>query len=498
MGIAVDAAGNAFVTGITESADFPTTPGAFDESYGGGVTGDTYVAKLNTSGSALLYSTYLGGSSTGTAGSGSDLVEAIAIDEQGAAYVAGRTTSINFPTTPGAYDSSLGGFSDAFVTKLNPTGSGLVFSTYLGGSAPLAGGSTDEFVGGIRVDEQESAYIAGVTYSNDFPTTGDAFDRTPNGANTGDAFVTKLNGSGSALVYSTLLGGIFDDNALRIDIDPQRNVYVTGTTQSPDFPATPGAFDTTDNGGFGDRDGFVTKLAIGTGAAASVALDPETAANVVGDQHCVTASVLDAAGNPTPDITVAFTVSGTNWVEGSNTTDANGHATFCYTGELFGTDQIAAFADFDPANGVQDATEPGDTATKLWLLPSPSCRVKAVSNGSITTMNGDLALFRGEAGQHDASGKVHGREYYRDRGPAQPVTVSSRELPAIACAQDGRSVSIFGTARFTHDADGPFRIDLRDGGRPRTVGDSYRILLATGYDSGTRPLRSGDVSIKLK
>src|SRR2546423_4593230 len=124
--VAIDAAGNAYVTGITSSPDFPTTTGAFDTAINGGA--DAFVTKLNPAGSALEYSTYLGGS-------GSNAGLGIAVDTFGSAYVTGLTNSINFPTTPGAYDTVGGGsdVEDAFVTKLNPAGSSLVYSTYLGG-----------------------------------------------------------------------------------------------------------------------------------------------------------------------------------------------------------------------------------------------------------------------------------------------------------------------------------------------------------------------------
>jgi len=182
--------GRAYVTGRTGSADFPTTQGAFDTSFNGGFT-DAFVTKLNAAGSALVYSTYLGGSSS-DAGSG------IAVDTTGKAYVAGQTSSVDFPTTPGAFDTSYNGDNrDVLVTKLNASGSALVYSTYLGGASSDVGN-------GIAVDTRGRAYVAGQTGSADFPTTPGAFDTSFNGG--GDAFVTKLSAAGSALTYSTFLG----------------------------------------------------------------------------------------------------------------------------------------------------------------------------------------------------------------------------------------------------------------------------------------------------
>jgi hypothetical protein len=171
VGIAVDAAGSAYVTGDTLSADFPTTPGAFDTS---GIF-DAFVTKLAPDGSSLVYSTYLGGS-------GVDVGLATAVDASGSAYLTGFTGSADFPTTPDALDTSLDGGSDAFVTKLAPTGSSLAYSTYLGGSNGDSGF-------GIDVDSSNSAYVTGIA-SADFPTTPSAFDTSLGGAS--DAFVTKL------------------------------------------------------------------------------------------------------------------------------------------------------------------------------------------------------------------------------------------------------------------------------------------------------------------
>ena len=188
MGVAVDSAGAAYVTANTISTDFPTTPGAFDTT--GGFS-DVFVTKLNPAGSGLSYSTFLGGG-------GFDQSHGVAVDSAGAAYVTGITVSGDFPTTAGAFDTSANdGFpGDAFVTKLNPAGSGLSYSTYLGGSDPDLGF-------GVAVDSAGAAYVTGETGSANFPTTAGAFDTSPTSR---DSFVTKLNPAGSGLSYSTYLG----------------------------------------------------------------------------------------------------------------------------------------------------------------------------------------------------------------------------------------------------------------------------------------------------
>ena len=165
FGIAVDASGNAYVTGFTDSTDFPTTAGAFQTTFGG--FGDAFVTELNPTGSGLVYSTYLGGSDD-------DEGYGIAVDTSGNAYVTGYTHSSDFPTTAGAFQTTYGGDRDAFVTKLNPTGSGLVYSTYLGGS-------DCDFGVGIAVDTSGNAYVTGITFSSDFPTTAGAFQTTLGG-----------------------------------------------------------------------------------------------------------------------------------------------------------------------------------------------------------------------------------------------------------------------------------------------------------------------------
>lgn len=249
-GIAVDAAGNAYVTGWTSSTNFPTTTGAFQTTLSGGVVrGDVFVTKLSADGSALLYSTYLGSD-------GVDFGSGIAVDAAGNAYITGSIftytpgVSTNFPVTPGAFQTTFGGGSqDGFMTKLNANGSALLYSTYLAGSAidiPRA----------VAVDAAGNAYLTGDTNSANFPTTTGVF-QTAFGGGDEDAFVTELNADGSALIYSTYLGGSNGDFGYGIAVDATGNAYLTGLTSSPNFPTTSGPFQPTPAGG---SDAFVTKL----------------------------------------------------------------------------------------------------------------------------------------------------------------------------------------------------------------------------------------------
>ena len=252
-GIAVDAGGSAYVAGTTSSLDFPTTPDAFDRTYGG-QGDDAFVAKLNAAGSGFVYSTYLGGMGFG------DWGQAIAVDGLGNGFVTGRAGR-DFPTTAGAFDTTYNGSYEAFVTKLNPQGSALVYSSYLGGLS-------NELGSGIAVDGAGGAYVTGETYSTDFPTTAEGFDTTLNGLD--DAFVTKLNTDGSALAYSTFLGGTNYDSANAVAVDGTGSGYVSGRTASADFPTTAGAFDSSMNSSF---DAFVAKLnAAGSGLVYSTYL----------------------------------------------------------------------------------------------------------------------------------------------------------------------------------------------------------------------------------
>ena len=236
----VDADGNVYVAGYTFSSDFPTTPGAIDESYNDSSNADAFITKFDPTGTELLWSTYLGGN-------GDDACTAIAVDTDGNVYVVGYTGSANFPTTPGAYDTSFNGESDVFITKLDPTGTYLIFSTYLGGVEGDRGY-------GIAIDADGNVYVVGYTGSTNFPTTPGAYDSSLNGV---DVFITKLDPTGSYLIYSTYLGGVEADYGIGIVIDADGNAYVTGCTDSYDFPTTPGAYDTSYNE---QRNVFITKI----------------------------------------------------------------------------------------------------------------------------------------------------------------------------------------------------------------------------------------------
>ncbi|MBF8275473.1 MAG: hypothetical protein HW390_546 [Candidatus Brocadiaceae bacterium] len=237
--LALDTSGSVYVTGWTWSTDFPTTSGAYDTSYNGA---DVFVSKLNSGLTSLLASTYLGGS-------GFDLGYSLSLDTSGNVYVAGLTSSADFPTTSGAYDTSYNGY-DVFVSKLNSGLTSLLASTYLGGSSADVGYS-------LSLDTSGNVYVTGETESTDFPATSGAHDTSYNGGDR-DVFVSKLNSGLTSLLASTYLGGSSDDMGYSLALDTSGNVYVTGLTRSTNFQTTTGAYDTSYTGGYSDV--FVSKL----------------------------------------------------------------------------------------------------------------------------------------------------------------------------------------------------------------------------------------------
>jgi uncharacterized protein (TIGR03437 family) len=290
--IAVDSLGSAYITGQTSSTNFPTTPGAVEATWRAPGTGKAFVAKVNAPGNNFVYATYLGAGSN-AAGTG------IAVDSSGNAYVAGWA-SAGFPTTVGAFQTT-NPYAGAigFVSKLNGSGTGLLYSTYVGGggggvavdsfgSAYITGPgflaklnpagnaltysthfglNTNEVLAvGVAVDSAGNATVTGYTNSTNFPTTADAVQRAYGGGMF-DAFVTKVDAAGSAILYSTYLGGSATDMGAAVAADSSGNVYVTGRADSRNFPVIPGGFQGTFSS---SGNGFVLKLASSSGAVPAI------------------------------------------------------------------------------------------------------------------------------------------------------------------------------------------------------------------------------------
>jgi hypothetical protein len=319
--IAVDASGNAYVTGLAASSDFPVTKGAYqvtnsDGSYGQNV----FVTKLNPTGTGLVFSTYIGGT-------GGDEGTGIAQDTSGV-YVTGQTFSDDFPVTAGVVqpvNNAAGNLdANAFVTKLNPAGTALIYSTYLGGSSPNGIG---DFANAIAVDAYGDAYVTGETISEDFPVTKNAFQAVNNDAdNLGtNAFISKLNPTGTALLYSSYLGGDGDrggngmnDIGFGIALDPSGNAYIAGQAYSTDFPVSSNAFQKVNksaipNAGYYPTS-FIASFAIGsstpTTTPTTTTLVSSANPQAVGESVTFTATVKPSTGTGTPTGSVAITLDG--------------------------------------------------------------------------------------------------------------------------------------------------------------------------------------------
>ena len=284
FGIAVDSSGNAYVTGSAASTDFPITAGAFqtvnNAAAGAGpqtVAYNVFVTKLNPTGTGLVYSTFLGGSIV-------DYGAGIAVDSSGDAYVTGQSWSSDYPVTGNAFQPTNNAYANdafnAFVTKVNPSGTGLVYSTFLGGTGLPSQSDNSSGAGdtgdAIAVDSSGDAYVTGSAISSNFPTTSDAFQTvnnaaghlTPIGIN---AFVTELNPGGSTLLYSTYLGGSIQDYGLGIALDKLGGIYIAGQASSTNFPVTGGAYQPAFAGG--DSDAFIAKIALsGSGSGLTSSL----------------------------------------------------------------------------------------------------------------------------------------------------------------------------------------------------------------------------------
>src|SRR6185437_11969063 len=251
FGIALDGGGNVYVTGLTSSTNFPVTANAFStnlhsEPYFGFYTNDAFVAKLNATGTSLLYSTYLGGSNA-------DVGTSIAVDGGGNVYVAGETESVDFPTN--SVSPPFGGVHDAFIVKLTATDTNLIYATFLGGGG-------DDRALSVAADSTGDAVVVGVTTSTNFPITADAI-QTNFFTGLYDIFITKLSPDGTSRLFSTYLGDYGDDEATRVALDVAGNIYVTGLTTSTNFSVVANGFPGaavlySTNGGL--RDAFVVKL----------------------------------------------------------------------------------------------------------------------------------------------------------------------------------------------------------------------------------------------
>lgn len=400
-GIALDGSGNAYVVGSATSTDFPTKNPLANETAGG------FVTELNPTGNALVYSSLLGAGPT-------DFASAVAVDSQGNAYVTGATQSSSFFTTTGAYQTTYAGLYDAFVTVIKTSGTGLVYSTLLGGSA------NDQGLG-IAVDSSQDAYVTGSTSSSNFPLGVSRLQATLKG--TQNAFVSELNPAGAQLLYSTYLGGSGSDAGLAIAVDSSQNAYVTGVTGSSDFPTA----NATQTQSGGQNDAFISEIntggstllfstylggsnnentstTSGGGSLAGIAVDSATNIYVTGstastDFPTVSAEQTTAGGtgdafvakfaNPLPDFTVSngalsptsgtagVSATATITVTSTSSTFSSAVALSCSVAPAVAKAPTCSFSNASvtpPANGSVTSTLNVATTSSSAMLEGPSGR----------------------------------------------------------------------------------------------------------------------------
>lgn len=374
--IAVDADGFAYVTGWTDGPEFPTTPGAFDTT--GQDNRESFVTKLDPGGTALVYSTFLGGSF-------SDKGHAINLDAAGRAIVAGDTASTDFPVTAGAFQQTKGGDFDVFVTKLNANGSALVFSTFLGGTA-------FELPSSIAIDGTDNILVVGSSGSTNFPTTSAAYDRSYNGG-TSDAFLAALTPNAGGLAYATLYGGSGVDSIASVAVSSSGDTWICGQSDSPDIPLSSNGFDESNDASvdaliasFGSSGSVLAYATIVGGTSfdrlSDLAIDDAGVLTAVGQAYSpefVTASFGVLDGNdalilrlvPAADTVGLYVPASSVWFERFTNTSGNANRAFSYGAGGLGLLPIAGNWDgvggdspglYDPTSGaffLRNSNAPG-------------------------------------------------------------------------------------------------------------------------------------------
>jgi Collagen triple helix repeat (20 copies)/Beta-propeller repeat len=418
-GIAVDGAGNVYLTGITASTNFPgVTVSSIQPAYGGGHN-DAFVTKINAAGTAILYSTFLGGS-------GDDAGQILAIDGAGNAYVTGVTGSTTFPGVGAGsiQPASGGGTFDAFVTKINPAGTAIVYSTFLGGSG-------DDFGYGIAVDDAGNTYVTGATSSTPFPGVSGSSIQPAYGGGPYDAFVTMINAAGTAIVYSTYLGGNGQEVGTGIAVDRAGSVYVGGWTSSTSFPGVNGSSIQPAYGG-GPIDAFVTKI----GGAAPL-LTTTTSPSVPAGGNISDQATLAGGLNPTGAMTFDLFAPGDGSCASSIFTSVKtviGNATYtsdAFTASTAGTYLWVASYSGD-TNNPSAATGCGDEA--VVVTPSITGPPGPQGPAGPTGPQGP----QGQPGPAGASGPAG------PAGPQGPPGATGPPGPTGPAGANGTSGSVIG------------------------------------------------------
>ncbi len=456
--VGLDAAGRPVLAGHTESADFPTTSGAFDRTLGGG--GDGCLLKLDADGGSLVWSTLLGGG-------GDDVIADFEFAADGRLVVVGQTGSGDFPTTVGAFDRTFGGGNhDAFVAALGADGRALAWST-------LVGGLYNDFGEALAVKPDGTLLIAGNTGSPDFPTTAGAFDRIANGSD--DAFVARMAADGTALLWSTLLGGSGFDQCSAFSVDVGGNALLAGTTYSADFPTTARALDRTFNG---RNDVFVARV-----AASGSSLLMSTYLGGSGGE-----TAFGLAADPLSAAIVAGQTASTDFPVTAGAFDASygGGAGDAFVARITPAGDVLSWSTFLGGSGE-------DGGHIVSLAPNGDV-VVAGTTGSADFPTTTLALDRSPNGLMEAYVSRFAQPRPVDVAPGAPATSAPAQLLPAGPSPGGGVVPV----RYRLAADADVRLALHDlrGRRVRVLARGTRpagehVAVWDGRDDGGRTVASG-------
>jgi len=433
-GVALDSSGDIYVAGITISADFPVTSGAYQTKFK--ALSSSFVTKLSPAGSSLIYSTFLGGTNE-------DVANGIAVDSSNSAYVTGSAYSTDFPVTSGAFQTTSRATArhpNTFVTKFNSAGSGLVYSTLLGGTAPAS--SDPDFASGIAIlPKGTNAFVTGTTYAPGFPVSPGAYQSTLK-SNQGNAYVTELNAAGSGIVYSTYLGGSgCGDAAGGITVDASANVYTAGYSCSTDFPTSTGAFQTKNKAAASSgSNGYVSEFAFPT-IGTTTSLSASVATAQTGASVTFTATVTATSGTATGN--VVFTVDGATGATAALSTA--GKATYATTKLAAGTHTVVAIYTGTSKIGPSASAALTETIT-LPSAAAPTCKpaagaYKAAQSVTLADTPTGAVIYYSTDGSTPSA--AEGTKY------TTAITVSQTETINAVAVATGYNTSSMASAAYT-------------------------------------------------
>jgi hypothetical protein len=424
--IAIDANGNAYIAGQTDSFNFPTSAGVIQSSNAGG--SDAFVAKLNPTGSGIVFSTYLGGSSN-------ELGNAIAVDPSQNVYLAGATASMDFPVSPAAFQSAITASYDAFVTKLNPSATSIIFSTYLGGSG------SDQATA-LALDSSGNVWLTGATSSTNFPLANAVYAQ-PAGGN--DAFVANLDSTGSGLLFSSYFGGSADDSGLAIRLDNAGAPVIAGVTSSANFPTTAGVLESSAGGGY---DGFILKL---RNPICTYTVSPTTLIVAAGGgSGAITITPTAGCSSPSANSNVAWasvSITGltANWAVAGSASSQSRNGTLTVAGQTVTIAQAAAACSYT-INPSSINIGPAANSGNFAITPTPSDCPAAAASSSVpwapVSVSANTATWSATANSSSQSRAGN----FTIGGQNAPVTQSGAVATGPSTMSLSRSSLNFGTS----------------------------------------------------